>query len=143
MSPWLLVPLAVGLAQPVIWQMNLRVAEKTGVMESAIVLHVIGTAIGLGWFLGGVRGAGFGGLGAVPWWAWAAGALGVSGMAAMNRAIPEIGVATALALTVAAQLSFALVFEHYGLLGAEVRPAMLGRWVGVGLLAVGAWLVTR
>ena len=140
---WLLTPILVGLVQPILWQMNLRVARTTGVVEAAVVLHVVGVAVGLGWWLGGVRGAGWSGLSAVPWWAWLAGALGVTGMAAMNRAIPEVGIATALALTVAAQLAFSLVFEQYGLMGAELRPFDPSRWLGVALLAGGAWLVSR
>ncbi|MFT5686035.1 MAG: transporter family-2 protein [Myxococcota bacterium] len=64
-------------------------------------------------------------------------------MAAMNRAIPEIGVGAALAVTVAAQMAAALVFEQTGWMGTAMREATWDRWLGAGLLALGAWLVSR
>ena len=140
---WLLIPLLVGLAQPVIWQMNVRLAAVTGEMESAVLLHVVGTAVGLGWMSVGLRQAGFAGTLSAPWWALLGGALGVTAMAGMNRAIPEIGVGPAMALTVGSQLAAAVVFEHHGWMGAMQRPATWTRIAGVVLLAVGAWLVTR
>ena len=79
----------------------------------------------------------------MPWWAWLAGVIGVSGMAAINRAIPEIGVSAALAGIVAALFVASLLFEHYGLMGADVRAADPSRWLGAALLAAGAWLVSR
>ena len=142
-TAWLAIPMLIGLSQPVLWQMNLRVAKYTGEMESAVILHLVGTVVGLLCVAGGLRVHGFSGLGAIPWWAWLAGAIGVIGMAAMNKAIPHIGVATALAITVAAQLLAALVFEHFGWMGAHIREAVPSRLPGAGLLAIGAWLVTR
>ncbi len=141
---WILIPLLVGLSQPVLWQMNLRVAQTTGYMEAAVLLHVVGAAAGFGFVFAGMRGdGGLVGMQQVPWWAWTAGVIGVAGMAAMNRALPELGVATLLALTVAAQFIAALVFEHYGLMGAKVHAATLTRWFGAALLVGGAWLVSR
>ena len=59
---WLVVPIIVGLSQPLIWQMNLRVARHTGNMESAVILHIIGAVFGLSLALGGLRGGWEGGL---------------------------------------------------------------------------------
>jgi transporter family-2 protein len=140
---WLVVPVGVGLCQPIIWQMNLRLARHTGDMESAVILHIVGAVFGLSLAAGGLRGSWSGGLSAVPWWAWLAGIIGVSCMALMNRAIPQIGVGAALAITVAAQMVAALLFEQGGWLGAAVREATWDRWLGAGLLALGAWLVSR
>ena len=140
---WLAIPLLVGLSQPIIWQMNIIIARHTGNMESAVILHVIGAVFGLSLVLGGMRGGWEGGLSTIPWWAWLAGVVGVSCMAAMNRAIPEIGVGAALAMAVAAQMVAALVFEQNGWMGATIREATWDRWLGAGLLALGAWLVSR
>ena len=140
---WLLIPIFVGLAQPVIWQMNVRLAKATGEMESAVLLHVVGTIVGLGWMSVGLRQEGFGGTLSAPWWVLLGGAIGVTAMAAMNRAIPEIGVGAAIALTVASQLLAAVVFENYGLMGSDHRPLTWARLAGVLLLAMAAWLVTR
>jgi transporter family-2 protein len=143
-SLWLLIPLAFGIAQPVLWLMNQAVARATGNMESALILHVVGSVVGVAWLGVGLRGDGsWSALTDLPWWVFLAGALGVTGMAGMNRAIPEVGVAACLAALVASQFGFALLCEHHGWLGSEVRPATLGRWAGAALLAFGAWLVSR
>lgn len=140
---WMLVPVLVGTMQPVIWGMNLRMNKATGELEAATILHVVGAFVGLLWFAVGLRGGGFAGALAAPWWAWLGGAVGVSCMAAATRAMPAVGVSTALALIVAAQFAASIAFEHYGWLGLDVRPATWSRAVGALLLALGAWLVAR
>ena len=88
---WLLIPILVGLAQPVIWQMNVSLAKATGEMESAVLLHVVGTVVGLGWMSVGLRQAGFGGTLSAPWWALLGGAIGVTAMAGMAGTAAEAG----------------------------------------------------
>ncbi len=50
---------------------------------------------------------------------------------------PRIGVANFIVCAVSAQIIVSVVIDHYGLLGAAVRPVSLARLVGVGLLIVG------
>lgn len=141
---WLAIPILVGLCQPLIWSMNMAVMRRTGVMEASVILHAVGTAVGLMWLVGGLRGGpGFSQLGQIPWWAWLGGAVGVTCMAAMNRTIPVLGVSAALAILVATQFAASLVFEHYGWLGTESRALTGARALGAALMAVGAWLITR
>lgn len=144
MNPiWLIIPVLVGLAQPVVMQMCVRVSRATGDMESAVILHVIGAVVGIAWLGAGLRGGGFSGMQSIPWWAFLGGAIGVTCMAAMNRTVPIVGVATFCALAVASQLILALCFDRFGILGATVRTVDWSHWLGVGLLAVGAYLVSR
>jgi transporter family-2 protein len=140
---WLLAPIAAGLAQPIIWQMNNRVARALGDTEAAALLHLVGAVAGLGWMAVGLRGGGSGGLATIPWWAWLGGAVGVSCFAAVSRAMPKLGLAACFAIIVAAQLIGGLVFEQTGWMGATLRDATWDRWLGAGLLVVGAWLVSR
>ena len=50
MNPlWLVIPILVGFAQPVLVQMSVRVSRVLGDMESAVVLHVVGTVVGFLW----------------------------------------------------------------------------------------------
>ncbi len=140
---WLLIPIITGLAVPALVAMNLRMAARTGAMEAAVVLHAVGTLAGLLVIGAGMRGPGFGALADVPGWAFFGGVIGVASMALMNRAIPQIGVANAITLSVAAQLVASVLCEHFGWLGTERSPAGMTRWIGVALLVVGAALVQR
>lgn len=144
MNPlWLLVPILIGLGQPVLMQMSVRLSKATGEMESAVILHIVGALIGVFWLGVGLRGAGFSEMGVAPWWAYLAGAIGVTCLAAMNWTVPVIGVATFSALVVASQLVVALVFDRYGIMGAEVRAVDASHWLGVILLSSGAFLISR
>ncbi len=144
MNPlWFAIPIVMGICHPIVLQMSVRVSKDTGDMESAVILHVIGAIIGLGWVGIGVRGAGFSGMGSVPWWAFLAGAIGVTCLAVTNRTLPVIGVAAFCAIAVASQLVMALIFDQYGLMDATMRKVTPSHWVGVGLLVSGAFLVSR
>ena len=55
MNPlWLLVPILLGLAPPIVVHMYVRVRKHTGEMASAVVWHAIGTIIGLVWMAVGL-----------------------------------------------------------------------------------------
>jgi len=54
-----------------------------------------------------------------------------------------VGVATFCALSVASQLVMALLFDRYGIMGAEERQVQLSHWIGVAMLSAGAFLVSR
>jgi bacterial/archaeal transporter family-2 protein len=139
---WLLVPVVMGICQPVIWQMTLRLAKTVGDMPAAALLHLVGGAAGGLFILMGLRG-GDGEWSSLPWWAWLGGAIGVCCLWLLNMTIPKLGVATMMALLVASQLVAGLVFEKYGLLGAQLREPQLHHIAGVCFLAIGAFLVSR
>lgn len=140
---WMLVPLVVGLSQPLLWGMNEKVKQHTGAMEAATVLHVVGALVGGLLVVLGLRGpGGFSGLRDAPPWAFLAGALGVCGMAAMIQAIPRLGLPAVMALVVAAQLGFSVLFAHFGWLVPQ-EPVSWPKVAGVVLLSVGALLVSR
>ena len=87
-STYLLLPLLVGLSQPVIWQMNVRASKIVGEMESAVILHVVGSLVGIAWVFGGARGdASFAAMAQIPWWAWAGVGTGVAMAARLPRAL--------------------------------------------------------
>ena len=144
MNPlWFAVPLIVGAMTPVVLQMSAQMADRIGDMESAIILHIVGTVAGLAWWILGLRGAGVQHVSEVPWWAWLAGVIGVSSLAAVNRALPETGVGAFVGVSLAAQLTMALWMDKAGWLGAEIRPIGWTHILGVGCLILGGVLVTR
>ena len=56
---------------------------------------------------------------------------------------PVLGAATLVSVAVAGQMAFALVLDHYGLVGFPVRSMSAGRAVGAGLLVMGVVLIRK
>lgn len=134
----LLGGMAVGIQGPLSSLMSARL----GLLESIFIVH-IGGAILVGLPLL-VRGGGnLGGWRSVPWYALGAGAFGLVVISAVSFTIPRIGVAATVTLIVAGQLAVSTVADHFGWLGAEVRPIDLTRMVGIMVLFVGVWLIVR
>ncbi len=78
----------------------------------------------------------------VPWYMLStAGGLGLLVVGTMGYAIPRFGLARSLTVMVASQLLAALLFDHFGLLGATVRTLTLYRLGGLALMILGVWLV--
>lgn len=50
---------------------------------------------------------------------------------------PRIGLANFIICAVSAQIIISVVIDHYGLLGATIRPVNITRLIGVGLLIAG------
>jgi transporter family-2 protein len=134
----LLGGLAVGLQNPLAAQMGRRM----GFLESAFVIH-LGGAILAGLPLLLLGGGGLGRWREVPWYALAAGGLGVVLVSAVSYMVPRVGIATAVSLIVTTQLGVGVLLDHYGLLALDGRPLAPARAAGMALLLVGCWLVLR
>ena len=57
--------------------------------------------------------------------------------------IPRVGVAAAIITIVAGQLMVSAVLDHFGLLGASVRPLDPTRILGMVVVFVGVWLTVK
>lgn len=79
----------------------------------------------------------------VPWYALTAGLLGLVIVGTIGYTVPRLGLAVAFTIIVAAQFVMAALIDHFGWLGAEVRPMELTRLAGVLVLTLGVWLMTR
>jgi len=78
-----------------------------------------------------------------PWWIWTGGLLGAVFVVTLAWLAPVLGAATLLSVAIAGQMSFALVLDHYGLVGFPHRSMSAGRAVGVGLLIAGVVMIRR
>lgn len=78
-----------------------------------------------------------------PPWAWIGGLYGVVFVAAVAYATPRLGLAVTLTVTLAAQLTMAVVLDHFGLLGLKQEPVTLTRLAGLALVVAGVFLVRR
>jgi bacterial/archaeal transporter family-2 protein len=79
----------------------------------------------------------------ISWWKWTGGVIGAFYVTTIILAVPRIGPANLLSLSVAGQLVAAVVLDHFGLLGFAQHPANGWRLLGVALIVTGAALVVR
>ena len=77
----------------------------------------------------------------LPWYYWTGGLLGGLYVAAIIVLTPRLGVALTFGLTVAAQMAFGVVMDHYGWLGVPQSPINWTRVVGVTMIIGGVVLV--
>jgi bacterial/archaeal transporter family-2 protein len=77
----------------------------------------------------------------LPWWGWLGGLCGATYVTSVFLLIPEIGVASTVALTVAGQQIASLFVDRYGLFRLPRREVSAVRLTGVGVLLAGVGLV--
>lgn len=141
MLNWLYLGLAAvsGAAMAVEGSINAALGKAVGVMESTLLVHVIGSAVvlilmifvGTGW-------NNFGKLGEAPWWVYLGGVLSVLIIYALVLAIPKAGVANATTAIIVAQISMAVVVDALGLFGMKRHNFNYYDILGIVLLVVGA-----
>ena len=131
-----------GIAATVQPSINARLAQKTGVIESACVSFAVGTLVLLLVILFAGTGTPKGLLDA-KWWELTGGALGALFVVAITVAVPRIGTTAAMVLIITAQLLVGMLLDHYGAFGFKVDVMTLRRLAGVGLLAAGVFLILR
>ena len=78
-----------------------------------------------------------------PWYAWLGGLLGAFYIISTIVASPRIGIAMFLALVIGGQLFMSLLIDHYGWLGAAVKPITLTKVMGGVLVLAGIILMKR
>jgi transporter family-2 protein len=79
----------------------------------------------------------------VPWYALTAGLLGLVIVGAIGYTVPRLGLSKAFTIIVAAQFIVAAILDHFGVLGAAMRPLDGTRLAGMGLLIMGVWLIMK
>ena len=134
----LLGGIAVGLQGP----LSSMISQRIGMMESAFIIHLGGTLAAV-IFLASVGGGHLGSWRTAPWYALGAGVLGLILISAVSYTIPRLGIATTITLIVTGQLTVGTMLDHFGMLGATVRPLELSRLIGLGVVFVGIWLMVR
>ena len=141
----LLVALIAGAVLPVQTAVNNKMADSVGSpVLGALVSFAVGTLSILIYSL--VSGESFASLTSskdAPAIAWIGGLLGAFFVTATIILMPRIGVAMTISLIIAGQLITALVMDHFGLLGLEVRQVTPMRIVGVVLVGLGAVLIRK
>jgi transporter family-2 protein len=80
-------------------------------------------------------------LAAVPWWGWLGGFAGAFYVTAVFTAIPVIGTAATVGLTVAGQQIASVFVDSYGWFRLPIRPVSAIRLGGVSMLICGVAVI--
>jgi transporter family-2 protein len=83
----------------------------------------------------------FAGLMQMPWWGWIGAACGATYVTTVFTAIPAIGAATTVGLTVAGQQIASLFVDRYGWFRLPKRAISALRFAGVGILLIGVAII--
>jgi bacterial/archaeal transporter family-2 protein len=138
----ILVAVAAGIFAGVQAPLNALTASKVGLLEGALIPHIVGAIIALVplLFLGLKN---FRELPNVPWYGYLPGVLGVGLVMGLSFATQRIGVTATIVIFVVSQLIVGAIIGHFGWLGSPVKPLDLAKMAGIVLLIAGAWLVVR
>ena len=79
----------------------------------------------------------------LPIWQYTGGLLGAIVLSGVIVVGPRLGAATLVALMLAGQLTAAVIFDHFGILGFSAKTVTLQRVLGIMLIGVGAFMVRR
>lgn len=79
----------------------------------------------------------------IVWWHWTGGLLGAYFVYSLVYLSPRVGASMVVALILAGQILAAVVLDHFGLVGYEVRSVTPVRLVGIALLAVGVTMIRK
>lgn len=138
----LLIGLAGGIAVGLQSPLASILTQRLGTFESVFIVHLGGAIVALIPLL--IWGGGkLSQWRSVPWYALLAGAFGLVVIAAISYMIPRIGVAGSIITIVSGQLLVGMILDHFGWLGADVRPLDATRLIGIGIVLFGVWLTVK
>lgn len=116
--------------------------RQIGTLESIFITYCGGgLLIGLVMLLS--RGGKLAAWQGVPWYALSAGALGLVIVGTIGYGTARVGLVTVFTIILAAQFISGALLDHFGILGADLRPLNLTRIAGIILMLLGTWLVLR
>lgn len=138
----ILIGLAGGIAVGLQGPLASMISQRLGMLESVFIVHLGGMLVVLLplLFMGGGKLSQWRQL---PWYTLGAGAFGLVVISAISYTLPRVGVAAAIMTIVAGQLLVSAILDHYGLLGAMVRPLDTTRVLGLAVVMFGVWLTVK
>src|SRR5918912_658376 len=123
---------------------NSVLGKSIGTFAAASVSFAIGLAVLVAITL--VAGGGFGQLGKagdLHWYYLTGGVLGAAYVTTVLVSVRTLGAGGVAGATIAGQLTMSVILDRTRALGLPERGLTLPRLIGVGLLAVGTFLVVR
>ena len=116
--------------------------KNIGTLESMFITYGIGgLIIAIAMLVN--RGGNLSAWRSVPWYTFTAGVLGLIIVGSIGYSTPRLGLVTTLTILVASQFIIGALLDHFGILGADLRPINLSRLGGIGVMLLGVWLIIR
>jgi transporter family-2 protein len=123
---------------------NSMLGKAVGTWQAAAVSFSIGTVLLIG--IVALAAGGFGQIEQarhVSWYYLLGGVLGAAYVTTVLVTVRPLGAGGVVAATIAGQLTISMVVDQLGILGVERQPITWARLLGVGMLALGTYLVVR
>ena len=140
---WLIIIAVVGGVAVALQGQFMGLIDKgIGTRESVFITYASGGVLA-GLVMLASRGGNLRSWQEVPWYAFSAGVLGLVIVTTISYTVPRLGLSKAFTIIVASQFVTAAVLDHFGALGAVMRPLDLSRLLGFGVLILGVWLIMR
>ena len=113
-----------------------------GTMESVFITYVVGGVL-IALVIALYRGGNLLQWPGMPWYTILSGVFGLVIVGSIGYAAPRMGVVPTLTLLAAAQFIVGALIDHFGLMGAEVRPINPTKIGGMALMLLGVRLLVR
>lgn len=134
--------MAGGIAVVVQGQLMGLMTQSIGPLESVFITYWVGALVS-GLMMALAQGGNLAAWSTVPWYALLSGVAGLVIIGTIGYVVPRLGVAGGFTVIVATQFTVGVFIDHFGLMGAMVRPLDPPRLVGLGLLLAGVVLLVR
>jgi len=144
---WVLLALAAGAILPVQGAVNALLRVDIGAPITVGAISFVVATAGMALVLLFVVATGRASkprvrpLAGVPWWGWLGGICGAAYVTTVFTALPAIGAAAVVGLTVTGQQVASVFFDRWGLMRVPTKPVSGARLSGVALLLVGVVLI--
>jgi transporter family-2 protein len=116
--------------------------RQVGTLESVFITYFSGGVL-IGLIMLFLRGGNLGAGASAPWYAYTSGALGLVIVGTLGFCAPRMGLVTTFTIFVAAQFAMGALVDHFGWMGAAVRPLNAARLAGIAVVLAGIWLIVR
>ena len=131
-----------GVAAVIQAQLNNIMSKGMGTLESVFITYGLGGAMA-GLIMLAVRGGNLRAVATLPWYVLLAGLCGLVIIGSISFTVSRLGLVVTFTVIVATQFILGSLFDHFGVLGLEIRPLTLSKIFGIVILLVGVWLVMR
>lgn len=136
--------LASGIFMAIQGSLNAVLSKYIGLIETTLLVHAIGTVLLLIILFVFKMGKGnLGSLGEAPWYAYLGGVISVFIIYLVAASIPKVGMANATTAIIVGQVLTAVLIDYFGGFGLTKACISWCDFLGLALLAAGAYLLLK